>query len=127
MVLVGLLINNAFAKTINLSNFNLKEDTTLLLLDSLNKDSLIDSDISANAPKFKVKYTAKDSIDFDNANQIVYLYGEAKVEYDNVTEFDLTLAGSTWFSVESEAKYGVGKSLPGGEYKANVVAECIAD
>ena len=29
--------------------------------------------------------------------------------------------------IESEATYGVGKSLPGGEYKANVVAECIAD
>jgi len=27
----------------------------------------------------------------------------------------------------SEAKYGVGKALPGGEYKANVTAECIAD
>lgn len=54
-------------------------------------------------------------------------YEAAKVEYENVTEFDLTLAGSTWFSVESEATYGVGKSLPGGEYKANVVAECIAD
>ena len=54
-------------------------------------------------------------------------YEAAKVEYDNVTEFDLTLAGSTWFAVESEAKYGVEKALPGGEYKANVVAECIAD
>lgn len=53
-------------------------------------------------------------------------YEAAKVEYDNHTEFDLTLAGSTWFSVESEAKYGSAKSLPGGEYKANVVAECIA-
>ena len=54
-------------------------------------------------------------------------YEAAKVEYDNHTEYDLTIAGSTWFTVESEAKYGVGKSLPGGEYKANVVAECIAD
>ncbi len=53
-------------------------------------------------------------------------YEGAKVEYDNHTEFGLTLAGSTWFSIESEAKYGSAKSLPGGEYKANVVAECIA-
>lgn len=53
-------------------------------------------------------------------------YEAAKVEYDNHTEFNLTLAGSTWFSIESEAKYGSAKSLPGGEYKANVVAECIA-
>jgi len=54
-------------------------------------------------------------------------YEAAKVEYDNHTEYDLTIAGSTWFTVESEAKYGVGKSLPGGEYKANIIAECIAD
>tara|TARA_A100001015_G_C14706387_1_gene600323 strand:- start:19 stop:516 length:498 start_codon:yes stop_codon:yes gene_type:complete len=54
-------------------------------------------------------------------------YEAAKVEYDNHTEYDLTVAGSTWFTIESEAKYGQGKSLPGGEYKANVVAECIAD
>ena len=54
-------------------------------------------------------------------------YEAAKIEYDNHTEYDLSVAGSTWFQVESEAKYGVGKSLPGGEYKANVVAECIAD
>ena len=53
-------------------------------------------------------------------------YEAAKVEYENHTEFDLTLAGSTWFSIESEAKYGSAKSLPGGEYKASVVAECIA-
>ena len=54
-------------------------------------------------------------------------YEAAKLEYDNHTEYELTVAGSTWFSVMSEAKYGVGKALPGGEYKANVTAECIAD
>lgn len=53
-------------------------------------------------------------------------YEAAKVEYDNVTEYDLTVAGSTWFQVTSTVSYGVGKSLPGGEYKANVVAECVA-
>ena len=53
-------------------------------------------------------------------------YEAAKVEYDNVTEYDLTSAGSTWFSVSSSVSYGVGKSLPGGEYKAMVTAECIA-
>jgi hypothetical protein len=54
-------------------------------------------------------------------------YEAAKVEYDNHTEYDLTVAGSTWFTVESEAVYGQDKSLPGGEYVANIVAECIAD
>ena len=53
-------------------------------------------------------------------------YEAAKVEYDNVTEYDLTVAGSTWFKVTSGVTYGVDKSLPGGTYKANVVAECIA-
>lgn len=53
-------------------------------------------------------------------------YEAAKVEYDNVTEYDLTVAGSTWFKVTSGVTYGVDKSLPGGTYKANVVAECVA-
>jgi hypothetical protein len=53
-------------------------------------------------------------------------YDAAKVEYDNVTEFDLTVAGSTWFKVSSTATYGYGKALPGGEYRSIVQAECIA-
>jgi len=53
-------------------------------------------------------------------------YETAKVEYDNHTEYDLTAAGTTWFKVTSNVTYGVDKSLPGGEYKANVVALCIA-
>lgn len=53
-------------------------------------------------------------------------YEAAKIEYDNVTEYDMTIAGSTWFKVDSSVTYGVGKTLPGGEYKATVVAECIA-
>lgn len=53
-------------------------------------------------------------------------YNDAKIEYDNVTEFDLTLAGSTWFSVASSAMYGYNKSFPAGTYNALVTAECIA-
>jgi len=53
-------------------------------------------------------------------------YDTNKVEYDNVTEVDLTVAGSTWFKVESSADYGVDKAFPGGTYQALVVAECIA-
>ena len=49
-----------------------------------------------------------------------------KVEWENVTEFDLDVAGSAWFKVTSEAEYGYGKSFPGGQYRAVVVAECIA-
>lgn len=53
-------------------------------------------------------------------------YEAAKVTYNNVTEFNMTLAGSTWFTVESEATYGSTKSLPAGNYTALIVAECIA-
>ena len=53
-------------------------------------------------------------------------YDAAKVEFDNVTEFDLTVAGSTWFKTESQADYGYGKAFPAGVYRAVVSAECIA-
>jgi hypothetical protein len=54
-------------------------------------------------------------------------YEAAKIEYDNTTEYGLTVPGSTWFKVESSVTYGVGKALPGGTYNANVVAECVAN
>lgn len=53
-------------------------------------------------------------------------YEAAKIEYENVTEYDMAIAGSTWFEIDSTVVYGVGKTLPGGEYRATVVAECIA-
>jgi hypothetical protein len=53
-------------------------------------------------------------------------YDAAKIEYDNVTEFNLTVAGSTWFKTETDATYGYGKAFPAGTYRAVVVAECIA-
>jgi len=54
-------------------------------------------------------------------------YDAAKVEYDATTEFDLSVAGTTWFKVASTATYGVGKAFPGGVYRAIVQAECIAN
>jgi hypothetical protein len=54
-------------------------------------------------------------------------YEAAKIEYDNITEYDLSVAGSTWFQIDSEVTYGFGKSFPGGEYSANIIAECIAN
>jgi len=53
-------------------------------------------------------------------------YDTSKVEYNNVTEFFLTVAGSTWFKVDSEVTYGVGRAFPGGQYQTAVLAECIA-
>jgi hypothetical protein len=53
-------------------------------------------------------------------------YDTNKVTYDATSEFDLTIAGSTWFDVVSTAAYGFNKALPGGTYRAVVQAECIA-
>ena len=53
-------------------------------------------------------------------------YEAAKVTYGSTTQFELTIAGSTWFSSESTAVYGVSKSFVGGNYTAIVLAECIA-
>jgi hypothetical protein len=53
-------------------------------------------------------------------------YETNKIAYDNVTEFDLTVAGSVWFQVNSSADYGFNKSFPAGTYTALVTAECIA-
>jgi len=53
-------------------------------------------------------------------------YEAAKVTYGSTTQFDLTKAGSTWFSSSSTAVYGVSKSFVGGSYTAIVLAECIA-
>ena len=53
-------------------------------------------------------------------------YETDKVEYNNVTEFDLTVAGTVWFDVASTAEYGYDKPFPAGSYTAIVTAECIA-
>jgi len=53
-------------------------------------------------------------------------YDTSKIVYDNITEVDLTVAGSTWFKVSSQAAYGYDKALPAGTYRAVISAECIA-
>ena len=53
-------------------------------------------------------------------------YDTDKIEFDNVTEIALTIAGSTWFQVQSEADYGYDKAFPAGTYRTIVTAECIA-
>ena len=52
-------------------------------------------------------------------------YNDAKVVVDNTSIFNLTLAGSTWFSTSSSAVYGSAKPFAGGTYTASVVATCI--
>ena len=53
-------------------------------------------------------------------------YDTDKIEYNNVTEVDLSIAGSTWFTVSSEADYGYDKAFHAGTYRTVVRAECIA-
>ena len=53
-------------------------------------------------------------------------YEAAKVVVENTTIFDLTLAGSTWFSTASSATYGSSKPFVGGVYTALVQDSCIA-
>jgi hypothetical protein len=96
----------------------------------------------ANAYKAKISWptqfstspTLSDAVNWDgetkySAGTVTAMsgYEAAKTEYNEHTEFALTQAGSTWFTIESEAKYGSGKAFPGGEYKAMVTAVCIAN
>ena len=53
-------------------------------------------------------------------------YNGAKVMVGSTSKFNLTLAGSTWFSTASSAVYGAAKPFPGGTYTAVVQASCIA-
>lgn len=53
-------------------------------------------------------------------------YTTNKRVYNNVTEIDLSVPGTVWFAATSKAQYGYGKAFPAGEYKAVVLAECIA-
>ena len=52
-------------------------------------------------------------------------YDTNKVEYNNAHEYQMTVAGSTWFKISSVADYGFTKSFPAGTYTAVVEAECI--
>lgn len=54
-------------------------------------------------------------------------YETNAIEYEYTTEYDLHTAGTTWFSVSSLAEYGYNKAYPAGEYRALVIAECIAN
>jgi hypothetical protein len=60
------------------------------------------------------------------SNAAMSAYDAAKVEYDATTEFDLTVAGTTWFKVDSTAEYGYNKAFPAGTYRAIIQADCIA-
>ena len=97
--------------------------------------------IEASAYKARISYplefstspSLNDIVNWDGdveieevSNAAMSEWESTKVQYENVTEFDLELAGSVWFKTESEAEYGYGKSFPGGTYRSAVTAECIA-
>lgn len=56
-------------------------DTTVMAVDSLQLDTADESD---EVIKSKIKYHAKDSIRVNLENEIVYLYGEATVDYEDL-------------------------------------------
>jgi hypothetical protein len=60
------------------------------------------------------------------SDPLMSAYDTNKRTYDNVTEFDLTVAGSTWFKASSKALYGFNKAFPSGTYRAIINADCIA-
>ena len=79
---------------------------------------------SPSLPDF-VAWTGSTSVK-EVSDPLMSDYETNKIEYDNVTEFDLTVAGTVWFEVDSSADYGFNKSFPAGSYTAIVTAECIA-
>lgn len=60
------------------------------------------------------------------SDPLMSAYDNDKRTYDNVTEVDLTVAGSTWFKASSKADYGFNKAFPSGTYRAIINADCIA-
>lgn len=60
------------------------------------------------------------------SDPLMSAYDTSKITYDNVTEFDLTVAGTTWFKASSTALYGFNKAFPSGTYRAIINADCIA-
>ena len=53
-------------------------------------------------------------------------YDDDKVTYDSTTEYELTVAGSTWFKTSSTVTNGGNRAFPPGTYRSIVQAECIA-
>ena len=53
-------------------------------------------------------------------------YDDDKVTYDSTTEYELTVAGSTWFKTSSTVTNGGNRAFAPGTYRSIVQAECIA-
>lgn len=53
-------------------------------------------------------------------------YETGKTVVGNTTTFDMTLAGTTFFTVASSAQYGYNRAFPSGSFTATIVASCVA-
>ena len=61
----------------------------------------------------------------EDSDPLMSDYDTNKITYNNAHEYELTVAGSTWFKISSTADYGSTKSFPAGTYTAVVEAECV--
>jgi hypothetical protein len=84
-----------------------------------------DSFSSSPALNDVVNWTGSVSV-AEVTDPLMSAYDTNKRTFNNVTEFDLTVAGTVWFKVSSQADYGATKAFPGGTYVSVVNAECIA-
>jgi lipopolysaccharide assembly outer membrane protein LptD (OstA) len=88
-------------------------DSTVIGVDSLPLDTNEESD---EVIKSKIKYHAKDSIRVDLENEIVYLYGEATVDYEDLhLEADyivIDMANKELFAEGTKDSLGVLKGSP---------------
>lgn len=82
---------------------------------------------------FSSSPTLNDTVTFTGSTEVSSMsdagmsgYEAAKTVFGNNTQYDLTVAGSTWFKTSSEATNGGERAFPSGTYRAIVVAECIA-
>ncbi len=67
--------------------FATKDSLTTVNLDSVRaiKRDTLPYQISTDAPEFPIKYSAQDSIFYDLENEKLFLYGDAKIAYDDMS------------------------------------------
>lgn len=81
----------------------------------------------SNSPTLNDIVTWTGSVSVDQvSDSLMSDYDTDKIEYNNTTEFGLTIAGTTWFSIDSSAEYGYQTPFPAGSYTSVVEAECVA-
>ena len=72
-----------------------------------------------------VTFTGSTSVS-EVSDPLMSNYDTNKVTFNSTTEYDLTVAGSTWFKTSSTVTNGGNRAFPPGTYRSIVQAECIA-